>query len=159
MSCFQLLFIYNVRSMASHFNSDRLIFLIYILGQQKVSLNCVIPIFSIPGASLKLLLNPNYFHLSFSIIITVPHFTCAHLTSQGYRDFLCIVPWPCCPTGKTTCKVLLLLPRVKGRHQRFSFLSLTRGDVGNSQTPKCMEQLKCRFKSLHLILLSLENFK
>lgn len=42
--------------------------------------------------SLKSLLNPNYFHLSFSITITVPHVTCAHLTSQGHRDALCIAP-------------------------------------------------------------------
>lgn len=160
MSCFQLLFIYNVSSMASHFNSDRPIFLIYILDQQKVSLNCVIPIFSILGVSLQSLLNPNYFHLSFSIIITVPCVTCAHLTSQGYRDVLCIVPWPHCPTRRrTAAKWCFWSPQSQGETQRFSFLSLIGNDVGSSQPPKCMEELKCRFKSLHLILLSLEIFK
>lgn len=125
MSCFQLLFIYNVSSMASHFKSDRPVFLIYILDQQKVSLNCVIPIFSIPGVSLKSFLNTNNFHLSFSIIITVPHITCAHLTSQGYRDVLCFVPWPCCPTGKrAAAKWSFCFPQSQGETQRaFIFFS------------------------------------
>lgn len=45
------------------------------------------------------------------------------------------------------------------RETQRGFFSLIGDDVGSSQPPECMEELKCRFKSLHLILLSFEIFK
>lgn len=98
--------------------------------------------------SLKSLLHPEYFHFSFSIIITAPCLTCADLTLQGYGGFLRVVPWPCCLMGRKAAQAMFpLVPTAAGQSHGFSFYSLTGNDLGSSQPPSVLRSSDADLKA------------